>query len=74
MHIFECLTRLWAQTVSGQNTSLDSANSEMFISKATCGVQPVLRRMSHPQASYATSEVGSGRAPGGERGGAEELC
>lgn len=39
----------------------------MFISKATCAVQPVLRRMTHPQATYATSEVGSGQAPGGAR-------
>lgn len=66
--------RLWAQTVSRQSTSLHSANSEMFISKATCAAQPFVRRMSHPQATSATSEVGSGQAPGGECGGAEKHC
>lgn len=34
-------------------------------------LQPVLRRMTHQQ---APSEVGSGRAPGGECGGAERRC
>lgn len=66
--------RLWPQTVSRQSTSLHSAHSEMFISKATCAAQPVVRRMSHPQATNATSEVGSGQAPGGECGGAEKHC
>lgn len=61
----------WAQTLS---RPLDSANSEMFISKAACAAQAVLRRMSHPQATCAPSEVGSGPAPGGERAGAEERC
>lgn len=31
--------RLRAQTVGRQSASLDSANGEMFISKATCAVQ-----------------------------------
>lgn len=46
----------------------------MFICKATCSIQLILLRMSHPQATYSTFEVGSGWAPGGECGGAENTA
>lgn len=55
-----CICGLWVQTVSQQSTSVDSANREMFICKATCTIQLILLRMSHPQATYSTFKVGFG--------------
>lgn len=55
-----CICSLQDKNLSQQSTSEDAANREMFICKATCTLQLILPRMSHPQATYSTFEVSFG--------------